>query len=89
MHRQNRDAFETAIALQISFGKPVVVSPGRSARIVPVDDAADALARRGEENGIIEADLIHEIEPSFGSGVLKPSIGVVAKAPGGVRVNEY
>ena len=75
MHRQKRDAFEAGIAAQICFGEPVVVSPRRSQGVVSVDDAADALAGGGKEHGIVESDLIHELEPSFGSGVVKPAVG--------------
>ena len=58
MHRQNTDALEARIPLQISFGKPVVVSPSGSHGIVPVDDASNALAGGGKEDGIVEPYLI-------------------------------
>src|SRR5688500_10608930 len=82
MHRQKSNAFEAGVAPQISLGEPVVVSPRRTEGVVPVDDPADALAGGGEENGIVEADLIHELEPSFGSGVVKPAVGSSGEGAG-------
>ena len=40
VHRQNGDAFETAIAPQISFGEPIVVSTHDGFICVVVADAA-------------------------------------------------
>ena len=71
VHRQNGDAFEAAIAPQVSFGEPVVVSPGRSHGVVAVDDAADALAGGGEEDGIVEPHLIHKLKPPFGTRIFE------------------
>ncbi len=40
------------------------------------------MAGGGEENGVFELDLIHEREPSFGSGVLKSTLGCGGEGAG-------
>ena len=58
MHRQNTDALEARIPPQVSFGEPVVVCPSGSHGVIPVDDASDALAGGGKQDGIVEPYLI-------------------------------
>src|SRR5262245_13387771 len=81
MHRQDTDAFEARIPLQVSFGEPVVVSPSGSHGVVPVDDASDALAGGGKQNGIVEPDLIQKLNPSFRSRIVKATVGAHTKRP--------
>src|SRR5215813_12559802 len=79
MHWQDTDAFEARIPLQVSFGQPVVVSPSGPRCVVPVDDASDALAGGGKQNGIVEPDLIQKLNPSFRSRIVKATIAAHTK----------
>ena len=67
---------------KISLGEPIVVRPRRADGVVAVDDAADALAGGRKEDGIIEPDLIHELDPAIGSGILKPAFRISREGAG-------
>jgi len=47
--------------------------------VVPIHDASDALAGGRKEDGIVKAYLIHELDPSFGSRVVKATVRTDAK----------
>src|SRR5262245_63493717 len=79
MHWQNTDAFEARIPAQLDFGEPVVVSPSGPCGVVPVDDASDALASGGKQDGIVEPYLIQKLNPSFRSRIVKATIAAHTK----------
>src|SRR4030095_10624122 len=80
MHRQNADALEAGIPPEVGLGEPVVVGASGPYGIVPVPQATDSLAGGGEKNRILEPDLIHELNPSFGSWVLKATVRTNAES---------
>src|SRR5919108_4719642 len=82
MHRQNANALEAGIPPQVSLGEPVVVGPSGAHGIIAVYDTADALPRGGKKDRILEPDLIDELNPPFGSGILEPTVRTNAKSAG-------
>src|SRR5262245_36537186 len=85
VHRQNADALEARVPPQIGLGEPLIVGTSGAYRVITIYETPDALAGSGKKNGKLEPDLIHELDPSFGSRVLKAALPDAKGARGSAR----